>query len=149
MKPSINVSVKNRLSANWLPARSDFDSKPVDPASPRRTVTESLTGRASRGSRHDRLTETLIVARQALRQGQHEIAEVLLQRMLDLDPDSPRVHTLLGELHERLGEPHSAYRSYRAALLEDRTYGPALDGMKRYCDRMGLDFNNVRINPGA
>jgi DNA-binding response OmpR family regulator len=127
----------------------DFLTKPVDPASLRRTVTGLLMGRTSRGAPHDRITETLAVARKALRQGQHALAEALLQRMLHLDPDSPRADTLLGELHESLGEFHSAYRSYRSALLKNRRHGPALDGMKRYCDRMGLDFNNVQINPGA
>ena len=69
--------------------------------------------------------------------------------VLDLDPDSPEANTLRGTLKESLGDDHSAYHSYRRALTNDRHYGPALDGMRRYCERWGVDFNNKSINPAA
>jgi DNA-binding response OmpR family regulator len=76
-------------------------------------------------------------------------AERLLQRAIDLDPGSAEAHNLLGALREESGRPHAAYQSYKAALRADRSYGPALDNMRRYCARYGLDSGNAAINPGA
>ena len=39
-------------------------------------------------------------------------------------------------LRESLGQQHAAYHAYKLALEADPHYGPALDNMKRYCDRV-------------
>jgi DNA-binding response OmpR family regulator len=153
-------SVPSAVQAMKLGA-IDFLAKPVAPAALRQTVFEVLVRRANPGAEPyrpaptslgvtaHRFAEGLALARRALNQRQFAVAEALLQQVIDLDPGSTEAHTLLGVLHESLGEDHAAYRSYRTALTHDRHYGPALDGMKRYCERSGLDFNNRNINPGA
>ena len=55
----------------------------------------------------------------------------------------------MGVLHECLGQSHAAYHSYRTALECAPSYGPALDNLRRYCERFGLDFHNKAINPSA
>ena len=76
-------------------------------------------------------------------------AERRLQEVLDQAPDSPEALTLMGVLHECLGQAHAAYHSYWAALERAPSYGPALDNLKRYCERFGPDFHNKAINPSA
>ncbi len=73
----------------------------------------------------------------------------LLERALELAPDSAEAHTLMGVLRESLGQDHAAYHAYRAALHADPHYGPARDNLQRYCERFGLDFHNRSINPAA
>ena len=88
-------------------------------------------------------------ARRALNLRQFAEAERLLDAAIDQAPDSAEAHTLMGVLHESLGEDHAAYRSYRSALAADPRYGPALENLQRYCARFGLDFTNRAINPAA
>jgi len=64
-------------------------------------------------------------------------------------PESAEAHTLMGVLRESLGQQHAAYHAYKLALEADPHYGPALDNLKRYCARVGLDFHNPAINPAA
>ena len=68
---------------------------------------------------------------------------------LELDPNSAEAHHLFGVLRESLGQDRAAYEAYRMALEADPDYVPALDSMRRYCERFGLDFRNWSINPGA
>ncbi len=89
------------------------------------------------------------MARRTMERGQFTLTEYLLEQALELDPDAAAAHTLRGALQESLGEHHAAYQSYRKALTYDRQHSPALDGMKRYCERFGLDYQNRAINPGA
>jgi DNA-binding response OmpR family regulator len=88
-------------------------------------------------------------AKRALNLRRFDEAERLLREAIDLAPDSAEAHTLMGLLHESLGEDHAAYRSYRAALEADRSFGPARENLRRYCERFGLDFTSKAINPGA
>ena len=67
---------------------------------------------------------------------------------LDAAPDSAEVRTLMGLLHQRVGEHHAAYQCYRLALLLDRHDPVAGDGLRRYCRRFGFDPGNRAINPG-
>ncbi|MFN7995606.1 MAG: tetratricopeptide repeat protein [Bryobacteraceae bacterium] len=53
-------------------------------------------------------------------------AEALLDRMIQLNPDSYRVHQLQGEQHEEKTEYDQALRSYQAALERE----PALGGIR-------------------
>lgn len=89
----------------------------------------------------------LILARQALDCQQFEAAEQHLRRALDADPESADAWTLMGVLHDRLGEPHAAYHCYKQALTIDRYDRTALARLRRYCERFGLDFRNRAINP--
>ena len=91
----------------------------------------------------------LAPVKRALNQRNFLEAERLLQEVLDQAPDSPEALTLMGVLHECLGQSHAAYHSYRTALECAPSYGPALDNLKRYCERFGLDFHNKAINPSA
>jgi FixJ family two-component response regulator len=91
----------------------------------------------------------LAPVKRALNQRNFLEAERLLEGVLDLAPESPEALTLMGVLHECLGQSHAAYHSYRLALECVPSYGPALDNLKRYCERFGLDFHNKAINPSA
>lgn len=91
----------------------------------------------------------LAPVKRALNQRNFLEAERRLQEVLDQAPDSPEALTLMGVLHECLGQAHAAYHSYWAALECAPSYGPALDNLKRYCERFGLDFHNKAINPSA
>ncbi len=85
----------------------------------------------------------------AWERGQVNLTEYLLQQALDLDPNSAAANALRGALQESLREYHAAYQSYRRALSRDRHHALALDGLKRYCERFGLDYQNAAINPAA
>jgi hypothetical protein len=69
-------------------------------------------------------------------------AQRLLRSVIALDPHSAVAHNLMGMLHESLGEYHASYHSSRAALRADRHYRPALENLRRYCERFGLDLHN-------
>ncbi len=90
----------------------------------------------------------LIFARQALDRQQFEDAERHLRRALDIDPQSAEVRSLMGVLHERLGEHHAAYQCYNLALKINRHCPIARAGLRRYCERFRLDFQNKAINSG-
>ena len=65
------------------------------------------------------------------------------------DRSSVEARTLLGVLQESRGQHHAAYQSYKTALMANPQFGPALDNLRRYCERYGLDFHNKAINPAA
>jgi tetratricopeptide (TPR) repeat protein len=89
----------------------------------------------------------LMFARQEMDRQHFEDAERHLRRALDADPESAEARTLMGVLHERLGERHAAYQCYRLTLKIDRHNPIALAGLRRYCERFGLDYQNKTINP--
>ena len=91
----------------------------------------------------------LILGRRALDQGQLAEAERHLRRAVSREPESAEAKSLMGVVHERLGEHHSAYRCYRATLELDRHDTIALAGIRRYCERFRLDLRNSAINPAA
>jgi tetratricopeptide (TPR) repeat protein len=91
----------------------------------------------------------LIVSRRALDQGLFEEAERHIRQAIDREPESAEAHSLMGLLHERLSEYHSAYHCYRVALRIDEHDPLALAGLHRYCNRFHLDFWNPAINPLA
>jgi DNA-binding response OmpR family regulator len=91
----------------------------------------------------------LLSAKRASNRGELDRAHELLEEALELGPDSAEAHNLMGVLRESLGQDRAAYEAYRMALEADPHNGPALDNMRRYCDRFGLDFSNWSINPGA
>ncbi len=91
----------------------------------------------------------LAPVKRALNQRDFAQAERLLEAVLDEAPDSPDALTLMGLLHECLGQVHAAYHSYRAALECSPHHGPALENLKRYFEEFGLDFHNKAINPCA
>jgi DNA-binding response OmpR family regulator len=91
----------------------------------------------------------LAAVKRALNRREFDRALEGLEQALVVAPDSAEAHTLMGVLRESLGQQHAAYHAYKVALEADPHYGPALDNMKRYCDRVGLDFQNPAINPAA
>lgn len=91
----------------------------------------------------------LALARQAMARGRLAEAERHLKRALDTAPDCGEVRTVLGHLHERLGEHHAAYRCYRLALTLNPRDSAAAEGLRRYCHRFGYDSGNRAINPAA
>ena len=96
-----------------------------------------------------RASTDLIFARQALDRQQFEDAERHLCRALDSDPESAEIRSLMGVLHERLGEHHAAYQCYKLALQIDRHEPIAHTGLRRYCEQFGLDFESKSINPAV
>jgi tetratricopeptide (TPR) repeat protein len=111
--------------------------------------TGAVTDRLVGGTRPRKDLTNLIFARQALDRRQFSEAEHLLRRALDIDPESPEVWALMGALHERLGEPHAAYQCHKRALAADPHNVVARGGLRKYCERFGLDFNNPNINPAS
>lgn len=91
----------------------------------------------------------LILARADLDRRRFADAERHLRRALDIAPDCAEVRTLMGLLHERMGEHHAAYQCYRLALRLDRQDTAASEGLRRYCQRFGYDAGNPAINPCA
>jgi len=91
----------------------------------------------------------LIFARQALDRQQLEVAERHLRRALGADPGSAEVRTLMGVLHERLGEHQAAYQCYRLAVTTDRDNPIARAGWRRYCERFGFEAQDKAINPAC
>jgi CheY-like chemotaxis protein len=87
--------------------------------------------------------------KRALNQRDLNHARHLLEELLDRFPESTEALNLSGVLHEALGDKHAAYWAYRTALEVDHHYKPALDNLKRYCDRNGMDFRSKTINPTA
>jgi DNA-binding response OmpR family regulator len=144
----------------------DFLSKPIKPESLRAVVSEVLrrhhrlgSGRlADRGSAARPAATSvqeavagrgLDRAKRALNQREFLRANDLLEGVLEREPDSAEAHHLMGVIRESLGQDREAYEAYRTALEVDPNYLPALDSMRRYCVRCGLDFSNWSINPGA
>jgi DNA-binding response OmpR family regulator len=144
----------------------DFLSKPIKPEALRSVVSDVLrrggeaesaaaAGRSPRGpsaATAVRLAPTgvdLVWAKQALNRREFSRAHDLLEEALELEPNSAEAHHLMGVLRESLGQDRAAYEDYRTALEVDPHYLPALDSMRRYCVRFGLDFSNWSINPGA
>ncbi len=91
----------------------------------------------------------LTAVKRALNRREFDRALEGLEEALEVVPESAEAHTLMGVLRESLGQQHAAYHAYKLALEADPQYGPALDNLKRYCDRVGLDFRNPSINPAA
>lgn len=91
----------------------------------------------------------LDLARHAMHDLRLAEAERHLQRALDLAPNCAEVRTLMGLLHERVGEHHAAFQCYRLALKLDPADADAGAGLLRYCRRFGYDPRNKAINPGA
>jgi len=56
--------------------------------------------------------------------------------------DEPNVR-LISLLHESLGEHHASYHSYKAALSAECGFKHALNDMRWYCERFGIDFQMV------
>ena len=118
----------------------DFLAKPLTPDDAAQVVAEVLArhAEASRapspsrsrprspvdGRRRQSVVD-LTRAKRALNRRWFDEAEVLLEQAIDLDRDSAEAHTLMGVLHESLGQDHAAYHAYRAALKADPHYEPA------------------------
>jgi CheY-like chemotaxis protein len=136
---------------------ADVLSKPVTPLALRRAVAAAVAVRAEGvmrsasdlDSKNGTFEELLAMARRAMRQRQFATAEPLLVRALNQNPNSSEAHTLKGIFHETLGEHHTAYHAYKAALALDPRHGPAQRLMRSYCERFGFDPDNPSINPGA
>jgi DNA-binding response OmpR family regulator len=165
-------SIADAVAAMKLGA-VDFLTKPVTPDALRRVVREvvlrhngpeppSRRRSADAAPGHEALAQppTLVVelappavdlapVKRALNQRDFARAERLLEAVLDQVPDSPEALTLMGVLHECLGQVHAAYHAYRTALECSPHHGPALENLKRYCEQFGLDFHSKAINPSA
>jgi response regulator RpfG family c-di-GMP phosphodiesterase len=140
----------------------DFIAKPITPELLRRVVRDVLDRHAPSdrefASESAKPQTTVVLApalidltqvKLALNRRQFDQAERLLWDILDLAPDSVEANNLLGVLQESRGQQHAAYHSYRTSLELDPHYQPALDNLKRYCERFGLDFSSLAINPAA
>jgi DNA-binding response OmpR family regulator len=94
----------------------------------------------------DPLLFSLLRAKRALDRREFDDAGRLLRGVIDMDPRSAVAHNLMGVLHESLGEHHASYHAFRAALRADRHYRPALENLRRHCERFGLDFHGSTLN---
>jgi DNA-binding response OmpR family regulator len=155
-------SIPDAVAAMKLGA-IDFLSKPLSPDALRRVVAEVIARHveepeAVAGEAHDDVPVAVTVGppvldltpvKRALNRREFDRAADLLETALDADPGSVEGHTLMGVLHESRGQQHAAYHAFKTALTLDPRYGPARDNMRRYCQRFGLDADNLRINPAA
>jgi DNA-binding response OmpR family regulator len=91
----------------------------------------------------DPLAFDLLRARRALDRGEFDAAERLLRVALERDPGSAVAHNLMGLLHEGLGEHRASLHSFRASLRADPSYTPALENLRRHCDRFGLNLQTM------
>ena len=90
--------------------------------------------------------EELRWAREAMDGRRLAEAERHLQRALTSGPDCAAVRTLMGVLHEQVGEHQAAYRCYRLALMLDPRDAIAEDGLRRYCLRFGYNPSSQAVN---
>jgi lipoprotein NlpI len=90
----------------------------------------------------DPLAFDLLRAKQALDRREFDEAQRLIRSVIDVDPESAVAQNLMGVLHERLGEHHASYQSFRAALRADPDYEPARENLRRYCERFDLDLED-------
>lgn len=156
-------SVPDAVEAMKLGA-IDFLSKPLMPGAIRRVASEVIgrhapvhPGRPPEVDHPEHPTVVtlcrpvlnLMEVKAALNRREFERAEALLERVLDADPDSAEALTLMGLLMECRGQGHAAYHSYRKALAVDPHHVAALENLRRYCGRCGLDPDNPKINPAA
>ncbi len=97
--------------------------KPMTTEAVRGAVEGIIRGRLDSGPVEDRprllvavdpLVVALLRAHRALDRRQFDEAERLLRAATEKDPGSAVAHNLMGVLHQRLGEHHAAYRSFRA-----------------------------------
>jgi tetratricopeptide (TPR) repeat protein len=109
--------------------------------------TDAVAERFLRWTLPRRDSAELIFARQALDGRQFDEAERHLRRALDIDAESAQARSLMGVLHEGLGEHRAAYQCYKLALKIDRQDPIAIAGLQRYCERWGFDFRGPAINP--
>jgi DNA-binding response OmpR family regulator len=151
-------SVPDAVAAMRLGA-VDVLTKPLTPTALRRAVNDVLARPARASALGEDEADPVVDdeprppgpdrAKRAIGRRAFPEAEEQLQRALALDPGSVEALTLLGQLREGAGRVHAAYRCYRAALEIDPRHRPALEHMRRYCARFGLDVRNPAINPGA
>jgi hypothetical protein len=94
-----------------------------------------------------RIFPDLILARKALDRRRFADAERHLRRALENAQDGAEMRTLMGLLHERMGEHHAAYRCYRLSLSLDRDDTIASEGLRRYSHCFGDDPANPAVNP--
>jgi DNA-binding response OmpR family regulator len=157
-------SIPDAVAAMKLGA-IDFLTKPLTPKDLRQVVGEVLARHAQPEEAEPILsapeppqpttvmivppTLDLMPAKRALNHREFDRAAELLEEALDLVPTSTEALTLLGILRESRGQDHAAYQAYKAALEADPHSGPARDNLRRYCERVGLDYNNKAINPAA
>jgi CheY-like chemotaxis protein len=149
------------VAHGWIPKATtvlrlgmvDVIARPLMPEAVRAAVEEIL--RAAAGLRPvptrprilvavEPMVLELLRAKRAMDRRDFDDAARLLRRAIDQDPDSAVAHNLMGVLHQRLGAHHASLHSFQAALRADPHYEPALESLRRYCGRFGLDFRRVK-----
>jgi DNA-binding response OmpR family regulator len=123
--------------------------RPLEPEAVRAAVQEVLRpdGASRPGPARPRIlvvVEPLMLeyirAKRAIDCREFEDAERRLRRAIALVPDSAVAHNLMGVLHQRLGEQHASYQSFKAALRADPNYESARENLRRQGKRLGADF---------
>ena len=135
----------------------DFLSKPLTPEILRRVVEEVVRREEPTVIEPSASHATTVAlgtpvidlapAKRALNLRDFNRAAQLIEEALDINEHSAEAHTLLGLVHECRGQNHAAYHSYKQALAADPNFGPALDNLRLYCQKYGLDFQSPAINP--
>ncbi|MDR3620461.1 MAG: response regulator [Paludisphaera borealis] len=142
----------------------DFVQKPVTPVVLKAVVSDVIDRHALDASRPapdarreaqpvvitlGPLAVDLAPVKLALNRRDFDLASTLLDRVLDIAPESVEALNLMGVLLESRGQDHAAYYAYKKALAADPHYRPACDNMRRYCLRFGLDADSPQINPAV
>ncbi|NLH01470.1 MAG: hypothetical protein GX488_06175 [Clostridiales bacterium] len=75
----------------------------------------------------------IFMATDSLRIGDLKRAYEIIIEAMQVDPDAPQPHNLLGIWFELHGNTNMARRHYRAAYALDPTYRPACKNLERIC----------------
>ncbi len=82
---------------------------------------------------NDQFSIYIAQATQCLRNNESEKAFDIIIKAMQMDPDAPQPHNLLGILHELKGDGNRARRHYRAAYSLDPTFKPACKNLEQIC----------------
>lgn len=86
----------------------------------------------------DKFTQCIQQATEHLRTKNCDNAYDSIIEAMQIYPNAPHPHNLLGIFYELTGDEHLARRHYRAAYSLDPTYKPACRNLERLC----ADFDN-------
>lgn len=92
--------------------------------------------------------EYIALAKEALKNGEYDLAEAEIKKAMNENPHSPSVHNLYGILEELQKEDNLAHKHYRAAYALDPTYRPAIKNLERistleeHASKAHIDFGD-------
>ncbi len=116
----------------------------IDPAQ-----VQSLTRLADlylrQGLNSDARAHYLLVADNLIRKGDPQNAIIVLERIIEIDPENPSVDARLAEVYHKTGKKDEAVRSFHSAGQKSRKRGSYDDAEGYFRKALELDQNNVKV----